>query len=156
MTANVNIEVGDGRLVDAIMPVMDAAFDPAFGEAWTAGQCLAMLTIPGSRLLVARTEGNIAGFALSRTIMDESELLMIATHPDHQRRGVGEALTRAVIDDVSQNGSKLVFLEVREGNPALNLYLRVGFLQVGRREKYYRGNAGEYFNALTLRYEIAP
>ena len=88
--------------------------------------------------------------------MDESELLMIATHPDHQRRGIGEILTRAIIDDVSQNRSKLIFLEVREGNPALNLYLRVGFLQVGRREKYYRGKAGEYFNALTLRYEVAP
>lgn len=156
MTGTVDIEMGDFHDVDQIMPVMDAAFDPAFGEAWTAGQCLAMLTIPGSRLLIARTGGTIAGFALTRTIMDESELLMIATHPDHRRQGVGRTLTQAVIEDVAKNGSKLVFLEVREGNPALSLYSDVGFLQVGRREKYYRGKTGEYFNALTLRYEIAP
>ena len=49
----------------------------------------------------------------------------------------------------------MVFLEVRQGNPALALYLRVGFLQVGQRENYYRGKSGDYFNALTVRYEIA-
>ena len=49
----------------------------------------------------------------------------------------------------------MVFLEVRQGNPALALYLRVGFLQVGQRENYYRGKSGDYFNALTLRHEIA-
>lgn len=154
MNTAVDIKVGDFRSIDEIMPIMEAAFDPAFGEAWTAGQCLAMLTIPGTRLLVASQSETIAGFALSRTVVDESELLLIATHPSFQGQGIGTQLARAVIEDVAKNGSKLVFLEVREGNPALSLYLRVGFLQVGRREKYYRGKTGEYFNALTLRYEI--
>ena len=138
------------------MPVMDAAFDPAFGEAWTSGQCLGMLAITGSELLVARHNGNIVGFALFRTVFEESELLLIATHPDVQRMGVGSSLAKAVIDQASNRGAKMVFLEVRQGNPALSLYLRVGFLQVGQRENYYRGKSGDYFDALTLRYEIAP
>ena len=138
------------------MPVMDAAFDPAFGEAWTSGQCLGMLSITGSRLLVAHLNKTIVGFALYRTVFEESELLLIATHPDTQRLGVGYSLTKAVIDQSSDEGAKMVFLEVRQGNPALALYLRVGFLQVGQRENYYRGKSGDYFNALTLRYEITP
>jgi ribosomal-protein-alanine N-acetyltransferase len=138
------------------MPVMDAAFDPAFGEAWTSGQCLGMLSITGSRLLVAHLNKKIVGFALYRTVFEESELLLIATHPDTQRLGVGYSLTKAVIDQSSDEGAKMVFLEVRQGNPALALYLRVGFLQVGQRENYYRGKSGDYFNALTLRYEITP
>jgi ribosomal-protein-alanine N-acetyltransferase len=142
--------------VEDIMPVMDAAFDPAFGEAWTSGQCLGMLSITGSRLLVAHLNKTIVGFALYRTVFEESELLLIATHPDTQRLGVGYSLTKAVIDQSSDEGAKMVFLEVRQGNPALALYLRVGFLQVGQRENYYRGKSGDYFNALTLRYEITP
>ncbi len=155
MTALIDIAPGDFRCVADIMPVMDAAFDPAFGEAWNSGQCLGMLSITGSELLVARRNGTIVGFALYRTVFEESELLLIATHPDEQRLGVGSSLAKAVINQAANRGAKMVFLEVRQGNPALALYLRVGFLQVGQRENYYRGKSGDYFNALTLRYEIA-
>jgi ribosomal-protein-alanine N-acetyltransferase len=150
----IDIAPADFRCVEDIMPVMDAAFDPAFGEAWNSGQCLGMLSITGSELLVARRESAIVGFALSRTVFEESELLLIATHPDAQRSGVGYSLATAVIHQSAKKGAQMVFLEVREGNPALALYLRVGFLQVGQRENYYRGKSGDYFNALTLRYEI--
>ena len=154
MSALIDIAPADFGCVEDIMPVMDAAFDPAFGEAWTSGQCLGMLSITGSELLVARRNGTLVGFALFRTVFEESELLLIATHPDAQRLGVGASLAKAVIDQATNRGAKMVFLEVRQGNPALALYLRVGFLQVGQRENYYRGKSGDYFNALTLRYEI--
>lgn len=155
MTTLIEVSPTDYRSVEDIMPVMEAAFDPAFGEAWTAGQCLGLLTIPGSELLVARQGPTIVGFALARTVFEEAELLLIATHPDVRRRGVGLLLTQAVIDRSARKGAKMVFLEVREGNPALALYLHVGFLQVGQRQNYYRGKSGDYFSALTLRYEIA-
>lgn len=155
MSALIDIAPADFGCVEDIMPVMDAAFDPAFGEAWTSGQCLGMLSITGSELLVARRNGTLVGFALFRTVFEESELLLIATHPDAQRLGVGASLAKAVIDQAANRGAKMVFLEVRQGNPALALYLRVGFLQVGQRENYYRGKSGDYFNALTLRYEIS-
>jgi ribosomal-protein-alanine N-acetyltransferase len=155
VSALIDIAPADFGCVEDIMPVMDAAFDPAFGEAWTSGQCLGMLSITGSELLVARRNGTLVGFALFRTVFEECELLLIATHPDAQRLGVGASLAKAVIDQATNRGAKMVFLEVRQGNPALALYLRVGFLQVGQRENYYRGKSGDYFNALTLRYEIA-
>lgn len=156
MTAQIEITREGASAVEFIMPVMDSAFDPAFGEAWTAEQCFGMLTIPGTDLLVARHDGAIVGFALLRSILDESELLLIAVHQAHQNKGYGKQIARAVIEYASKRDAKFVFLEVREGNPALALYLNVGFVQVGKRESYYRGKQGEYFNALTLRYELAP
>ena len=156
MSEMADIRCEGADTVDAIMPVMDSAFDPIFGEAWTAAQCFGMLTIPGTDLLVARYKGAIVGFALLRSLLDETELLLIAIHKDHQRKGLGKQLARAVIEHAKNRGAKMVFLEVREGNTALSLYLHVGFVQVGKRESYYRGKAGEYFNALTLRYEITP
>ena len=41
-------------------------------------------------------------------------------------------------------------LEVRDGNPAVRLYKRAGFSQVGRRRNYYSGRDGQLFDALTL------
>lgn len=155
MTNPIQITCDGTDAIPGIMHVMESAFDPQYGEAWTAAQCLGMLTIPGSDLLVARNESEIVGFALSRSVLEESELLLIATHKAHQGRGIGKQLALTVIQTAARNGSKVVFLEVREGNPALSLYLGVGFVQVGKRESYYRGKSGEYFNALTLRYEIA-
>ncbi|OYU74241.1 MAG: ribosomal-protein-alanine acetyltransferase, partial [Alphaproteobacteria bacterium PA3] len=70
MSALIDIAPADFRCVEDIMPVMDAAFDPAFGEAWNSGQCLGMLSITGSELLVARRENAIVGFALSRTVFE--------------------------------------------------------------------------------------
>lgn len=156
MSSDIVITAEGAGIVEQIMPVMDSAFDPQFGEAWNAAQCFGMLTIPGTDLLVARRAETIVGFSLLRTVLEESELLLIATRRDQQRSGIGSCLLQSTIEQAKKNGSKMVFLEVREGNPALVLYLNVGFIQVGKRESYYRGKSGEYFNALTLRYEIAP
>ena len=41
-------------------------------------------------------------------------------------------------------------LEVRAGNPAMNLYLKAGFAEVGRRKNYYTGSDGQIYDALTL------
>lgn len=152
--SEVIVHKGDIRSVDSIMPVMQAAFDPVFGEAWNSGQCTGILTLPDTALLVATLDDAVVGFALARAVFEEAELLLIATHPNFRRLGVARKLIGAVISWAKSKGSKMVFLEVREGNEALALYLHVGFIQVGRREGYYRGLGDDHFAALTLRYEI--
>lgn len=133
------------------MPVMNAAFDPDFGEAWTAQQCAGILCLPDTILLVARRGETVVGFALARSVFEESELLLIATHPSQRGLGVGRQLIEALFNWAKPKGVKAVFLEVRDGNPALDLYLRTGFLQVGRRPDYYKGVYNNQFDALSLR-----
>ena len=152
--SEVLVHKGDIRSVDSIMPVMQAAFDPTFGEAWNSAQCTGILTLPDTVLLVASLGDDVVGFALARAVFEEAELLLIATHPDFRRLGIARKLIDAVISWAKSKGSKMVFLEVREGNPALALYLDVGFIQVGKREGYYRGLDDTQFAALTLRYEM--
>ena len=84
----IEIAEGDARDIAAIMPVMDDAFDPLFGESWNASQCLAALSMPNCRLVFARNNSAIIGFAISRWVLDEEELLMIAVSRHHQRQGV--------------------------------------------------------------------
>ena len=144
--------VGDLALVESIMA---EAFDPRFGEAWTRGQCLGILAMPGVWLTVALLDGKPAGFALSRGVADEAELLLLATRPALRRRGVAAALLRAMIAQAQASGAVRVHLEVREGNDAVKLYVASGFSKVGERRNYYRGVSGQTFHALTYHRDIA-
>jgi [ribosomal protein S18]-alanine N-acetyltransferase len=145
---------GTGEDVAAIMPVMHSAFDPQFGEAWTAAQCLATLSMPGSRLLFVRGDDGVLGFALSRWVHDEEELLLIAVAPVARRRGVARLMIDAMINHARDGGRMGLFLEVREGNSAYSFYRQAGFSPVGRRKAYYRGQDGSHRDAITMSIQL--
>ncbi len=138
--------VADLMLIDGIM---SAAFEPRYGEAWTRNQCLGIMAMPGVWLTIAMLDGVPAGFAMSRIVADEAELLLLATLPTMRRRGVAAALLRSVVADSSAAGAITLHLEVREGNEAIKLYNRTGFVKVGERRNYYRGVGGQAYNAFT-------
>ena len=146
------IRIIDGSIadIDAVMTVMDDSFDPCFGEAWTAPQCAGLLPMPGVWLMIALDGDEPVGFALSRVVAGEAELLLLAVKREHQGRGVGERLLHAFAEAASRRGADRLHLEVREGNHAVKLYSRAGFTQVGRRSCYYSGRDGQMYDALTL------
>lgn len=145
----VDISRVDASFLPDVMRIMGAAFDPAYGEAWTTAQCADMLKGGHAWLLLAELDGRPAGFALTRAILDEAELLLIAVAPDARRRGVGRRLLDATADTARVSGVKRLFLEVRSNNPAIALYTSFGFAQVGARANYYRGASGDQFDAHT-------
>ena len=140
---------GDPADLPAVAEVMAEAFDPRFGEAWTTAQCLGMLALTGVWLTLARRDGALVGFALSRVVAGDGELLLLAVRPAIRRSGVGSALVRAVIAEAKQRGAEQIHLEVRSGNRAVGLYLAQKFQKVGTRKDYYRGASGEIFSAET-------
>ncbi|WP_066799969.1 ribosomal protein S18-alanine N-acetyltransferase [Sphingomonas soli] len=144
-------ELREGGVHDLpqIVQIMQDAFEPRFGEAWTSAQCMGMLSLPGVWMVIASLDGKDIGFALTRLVADEAELLLLATRPGARRRGVGGALLRAVIEEARARGAAQIFLEVRAGNSAAKLYNREGFAKVGERTNYYRGKSGQLFDAHT-------
>ncbi|MEG3123186.1 GNAT family N-acetyltransferase [Sphingomonas sp. GB1N7] len=151
------IELRTGSTADLALveTLMADAFDPRFGEAWTRGQCLGIMSLPGVWLTIASIQGQPAGFALSRLTVDEVELLLLATAPAVRRRGVGAALLRSVLGDAQDRQAVAMHLEVRDGNEAIKLYRNAGFVKVGQRRAYYRGNAGLVSDAFTYRRDLA-
>ncbi len=142
--------------LDRIMVVMQAAFDPAFGEAWNRRQVSDALVLPNTHYILAGADGDepaqgaaAVGFALSRGALDEEELLLIAVDPGHRGRGVGARLLQRYIEAARARGMIRLFLEMREGNPADSLYRRAGFEPVGRRRNYYRSAAKGPLDAIT-------
>lgn len=143
--------------LDRIMAVMEAAFDPAYGEAWTRRQVGDALVLPNTYYLLAGPDGRAlgegeeaAGFVLSRGAADEEELLLIAVDPRHRGRGIGAALIERFIAEARARGAERLFLEMRDGNPAEALYRRHGFASVGRRRAYYRRGTGAPLDAITF------
>jgi ribosomal-protein-alanine N-acetyltransferase len=152
----VRLRAGDSRDLDQVMHVMDEAFGNRFGEAWTRSQCAGILPMAGVSLIVARDmeAGSIIGFSLSRTVADESELLLLAVSPRRHRQGVGCMLLDEFMDRARANGITRVHLEVRDGNPAIEMYSESGFVTVGRRRNYYHAPGGARFDALTLSQDL--
>ena len=141
---------GSGLDVAAIMPVMNDAFDPEFGEAWTAAQCLSTLALPGGQLLIARSDDVVVGFALSRGVIDEEELLLIGVLNVARRRGVGQQLIAKLSQACIQSERSVIFLEVRDGNKAHSFYSSMGFNPIGRRASYYKSTDGSRHDSITM------
>ena len=148
--------------IERIMTVMHAAFDPAFGEAWNQRQVADALALPRTHALVVDADGEPivptdadphrapAGFVLTRHVLDEEELLLIAVIPGCRRRGLATVLLDQLFAAARQRGVSRIFLEMRRGNPALHLYRQIGFEPIGERPNYYRMANGGRVDAITF------
>lgn len=87
---------------------------------------------------------------LTRHVLDEEELLLIAVVPGVRCRGVGAALIEHLFVAARSRGITRVFLEMRRGNPAFHLYRKFGFEPIGERRNYYRMANGERIDAITF------
>ncbi len=111
---------------------------------------------PSSRGWVVATgsDGSVIGFGGVMLVGDEGHIMNIATRPDHQGRGIGQAILSWLWHRALNAGALHLTLEVRVGNEAARrLYQRFGFAPVGVRSGYYQD--GE--DALILwAHDIAP
>lgn len=141
--------------LDAIMAVMNAAFDPNYGEAWTRAQLASLFVLPRTRLCVAQRGAATAGFFAARCAGPESELLLLAVDPAQRRTGIGGHLLSNWLQWGDDNGISDYFLEMRADNPARTLYEQSGFAECGRRRDYYLGLDGIKRDAITMRRGLA-
>ena len=109
-----------------------------FPDPWVREMFADELACPDSVFLVAVEETRLLGFVILRLAGPEGEVYNIAVAPEIRGRGIGRRLLQSALDRAERKGTRLVFLEVREGNlPAQALYRSLGFRPVGLRKKYY-------------------
>ena len=123
-----------------------------FSDPWSENSIASELVNPLSYWLVAEDNGKIAGYVGSQAVLDAADMMNLAVSPDYRQQGVGQALVNGLVAYLEQNNVIALLLEVRVSNmPAISLYEKLGFIQVGRRPKYYH-NPRE--DALILRKEL--
>lgn len=93
----------------------------------------------GNGFVIVDEERNVAAaYGGIICVLDEGQILNIATHPEYRRRGLGRKIMETVIAHAKEKGITFITLEVRESNAAaIGLYESLGFYQVGRLKGYY-------------------
>ena len=108
-------------------------------EAWSEKSVAGELDNKLSLWLVALDGDAVAGYVGSQTVLDETDMMNVAVHPDFRRQGIARQLIDELVQRLKAAGSRCLTLEVRASNAgAIALYENLGFQEVGRRPRYYR------------------
>lgn len=92
----------------------------------------------GYSLWVCRVGGDLVGFSVVMTVVDEAHLLNIAVCSRYQGQGYGAHLLQNAMHLAKLTGATKLFLEVRVSNQqAVALYQHFGFRQIAMRKGYY-------------------
>ena len=136
------------------VPQIAAIEQLCFSAPWNENMIIASWESRLSCWLVAEIDGRIAGYVGSEAVLDSADMMNIAVAPEYRKRGIAEALIKALVEYLQKKDILFLLLEVRVSNvPAIALYNKLGFEQVGRRPRYYT-NPRE--DALILRKELKP
>ena len=80
----------------------------------------------------------VTGYMGIYVSFDEANVTNVAVAPNFRKKGYGEALVVAAKEEAKSAGADSIFLEVRQSNePALSLYKKMGFEELGIRKKFY-------------------
>ena len=110
-----------------------------FADPWSEKSVASELDNKWALWLVAVEDDRVIGYIGSQTSIDETDVMNVAVHPDFRRRDIAESLIIRLVEELKNRGSHALMLEVRASNaPAIALYEKLGFLQVGCRKNYYR------------------
>ena len=118
----------------------------AFADCWSAAAFESLLEAPGVHALAGAN-----GFVVVRVVADEAEVLTLAVAPAARRAGLGRALGNAAAALARDLGAERLHLEVSiENTAARALYAAMGFVETGRRARYYADGADALVLSLAL------
>lgn len=113
--------------------------DNCFENPWSEETVKDMLLREQAALIGAFMGEKLVGFTSLEWILDEGSLTEIAVLKEYRREGIGEKLMKELFEIASEKKLSFVTLEVRESNmPAISLYKKFGFDEVGVRKDYYK------------------
>lgn len=107
---------------------------------WTPERVAASIHAANVNVLVARSDRNLAGFAIMRYGDDDAHLELLAVAPAYRRSGVGRRLLEWLEKCAVVAGIFKIELEVRAGNEGAQLfYRRMGYIPLAEMPGYYQG-----------------
>ena len=120
------------------LPQIEKIEQESFSDPWPLDAFRPVLRFPVLYGILAEDGGQVLGYACTQVVFEEMELQNIAVAPWARGKGVGAALLAAVEENAKSRGAEYGFLEVRVSNaPAISLYQKFGYQQIGVRKNYY-------------------
>ena len=115
----------------------------SFKLPWSMESIKSELNNPLAKYIVAKDmrSNRVLGFIGIWIILGEGDITNIAVHPEFRKLGIGEKLLSSMLDLCDSLDCNTINLEVRSSNlPAISLYKKLNFLEVGLRKGYYEDN----------------
>lgn len=135
MSDNISIEIAKKDDICEIFKI-----DELESDAYKISTIEAMFDDEKYILLVAKNCENVVGYIALSQVLDEAELIKIVVKRDYRGKGVAKRLIQKVIEILKKKDIVTIYLEVRIDNSiARSLYEKVGFVECGKRAKYYNG-----------------
>lgn len=147
-----SVELRPMRLAD--LDAVHAIEQRAYAFPWSRGNFIDSLAA-GYLAWGLHADGELVGYLIAMTGVDEMHLLNVTVSPDHQGRGHARCLLAALQAECRRLHLGTLWLEVRESNQrARTLYRRLGFAEVGLRRGYYPAPASRREDAIVMRLPI--
>mgnify|MGYP005799571333 CR=1 FL=1 len=122
-------------------PKMHFTVFSEFDDFWNISNLEDDLLSENSEWYIIKIENKIIGFAGIKIVLDEADIMNIAINKNFRGQGFALKLLSYIIEKCQNNNIKKINLEVNEKNiPAINLYKKLQFNEIGRRKNYYDGN----------------
>lgn len=121
-------------IINNILEIEKACFD----NAWTYEMLSFEINNPLGVLAYKVRDGRVVCYAIGHVVASEGELTRLGTLPEYRRGGLADKVMTDFLNAIRAQNAEQCFLEVRSRNtPAISLYEKHGFSQVGLRRKYY-------------------
>ena len=146
MKKEIKIEEMSLSDLESIKDILISDFD----DFWNYNILKEELESPNSKYIIAKTnDGEIIGFAGIKIILDSADIMNIVVKKSWRNQGVGNLLLSNLISICKISNLSSLSLEVNEDNlPAIHLYEKFGFKQVGVRKNYYQDKDGMIMSLL--------
>ena len=139
-----NIKIDRMNLDDlkSIKDILSLEFD----DFWNYNILKDELESKNSKYIVVKdieSNNEIVGFAGIKIFIDEADIMNIVVKKDYRNKGIGSLILENLILLCNKSNLKSLSLEVNEKNiPAINLYKKFGFKNIGIRKNYYKDENG--------------
>lgn len=133
------IEISNMTLNDLndIKDILTSDFD----DFWTYSILESELKSSNSYYLVAKDNKKIVGFAGIKISLPDSDIMNIVVNKNYRHLKIGSYLLKNLIILANSLNVSSIFLEVNESNfPAISLYKKFNFKEIGFRKNYYKNN----------------
>lgn len=120
------------------LPLVAELEKKTFFEPWSE-HALELFLTDGAFLVVCFEDGSLASYCSVTHVLDEAQIINVATDPAFKRRGCARRVLKRVFEECAARSINSISLEVRESNSAaISLYTQLGFTTAGIRRDFYK------------------
>lgn len=131
----ITIDTLKEKYIDALCEIENASFS----NAWAKESFISEMSNPTSVFFVALKGGEVAGCVAMNNALGEGFISKLMVSKKSRRQGIGFMLLERLCEYAEHNAMFALTLEVRESNaPAVALYEKAGFKNLGKRKNFYR------------------